>query len=151
MDANGVYKPTNITGGHHPVVGGVLKWRYPNSWMVYSGKYPSKNGWFGGTTMLGNLSVTTCLGGSSTFVGDIFDHWWLINDGDCNAQRSRHWGLSWWIFDMGIPINQVLNMADFGLPKHGCIMLYITNENQRLFPKLAKMDWGTLFLDKPTM
>ena len=28
-------------------------WGYPK-WMVYNGKIPSKNGWFGGTPILGN-------------------------------------------------------------------------------------------------
>ena len=29
------------------------EWGYPNSWMVYNGK-SDKNGWFGGTSILGN-------------------------------------------------------------------------------------------------
>jgi hypothetical protein len=37
--------------------------------MFYSGKYPSKNGWFGGTTMLGNLYVNTYLGGVQLLLG----------------------------------------------------------------------------------
>ena len=36
--------------------GGFLKWWYPNSWMVYTGK-SNYNGWFGASTVLGNLQI----------------------------------------------------------------------------------------------
>ena len=39
-----------------------------------------------------------------------------------------------------VMIKQVLNIADFGLLRHGCKMLYTTHDNQRLFQNLAKMD-----------
>ena len=29
-----------------PGYGDFLKWRYPNGWMVYKGKIPSRNGWW---------------------------------------------------------------------------------------------------------
>ena len=40
--------------------GGFHTWRCPNSWMVYNGKSHlrnSKNGWFGSTSILGNLHM----------------------------------------------------------------------------------------------
>ena len=38
----------------NPTNGGVRKWGYyPNSWMIYTGKY-YQNGTFGGTPILGN-------------------------------------------------------------------------------------------------
>ena len=39
---------------------GFLKWRYPNSWMVYSGK-SFQMGWFRGTTILWNLHMISLL------------------------------------------------------------------------------------------
>ena len=44
---------THLNGGFH-------KWGCPNSWMVYNGKSHlrnSKNGWFWGTPILGNLQT----------------------------------------------------------------------------------------------
>ena len=93
---------------------GVSKNRGTPKWMVYNGK-PYKNGWFGGTTIFGNIHVSF-RGGVGIFHG--FSHHFLIPKTLRNATpKIQPWcGITSWVV-------AILAKASLSVPGHGGAML----------------------------
>ena len=93
---------------------GVSKNRGTPKWMVYNGK-PYKNGWFGGTTIFGNINVSF-RGGVGIFHG--FSHHFFIPKTLRNATpKIQPWcGITSWVV-------AILAKASLSVPGHGGAML----------------------------